>query len=61
MRYFIYHLRWQLSALVMFPVIYFLKQWIDSEFIRLCLGQAFGAVLFYMVDKRIFKPKENES
>ena len=60
MQYFIYHLRWQLSSFVMFPIMWFFKNWVNDEFIRLSLGQLFGAVIFYMIDKRIFHLKEKK-
>lgn len=53
-RYLLYHLRWQASAVIMAPVMWALEAAIPSNLIRLILASAFGAAVFYMIDRRIF-------
>jgi len=53
-RYLIYHIRWQISAWVMLPLMIIL----ESNFplwANLMAGQFFGALVFWCVDKWIFK------
>lgn len=57
MRFFIYLLRWIISGIVMFPLMQLLAPYIDLWF-NLLLGQIFGAIVFYQIDKRIFKQNE---
>ncbi len=52
-RYGIYHLRWQLSAIVMMPIMLFLEAHLPL-WGNLMLGQFVGALIFWEVDKRIF-------
>jgi len=54
-KYFIYHLRWQISALVMMPLMAFLETRGLSIWANLMLGQFFGAIVFWKVDNYIFK------
>lgn len=54
-KYFIYHLRWQLSAWVMFPLMLFFESFSMPLWLNLMIGQFFGALVFWHVDKRIFK------
>ena len=52
--YLIYHLRWQISALIMMPVMMFLEEHLPL-YANLMLGQFVGAVVFWGIDKRIFR------
>ena len=54
MRFFIYLLRWIISGIVMYPVMQILAPYIPLWF-NLLVGQIFGAIIFYNIDKRIFK------
>ena len=53
-RYLIYHLRWQISAWIMLPVMICLELYLPL-WGNLMLGQLFGAFVFWGIDKRIFK------
>ena len=58
-KYLLYHLRWQISAVVMYPVMAFLQSLGLPLWANLSLGQMFGAIIFWKVDQWIFKhPKE---
>ena len=57
-QYLIYHFRWQVSAVVMFPVMGFLQMIGYPLIINLLIGQFFGAVVFYKIDDLIFKKEE---
>ena len=60
-KYLLYHLRWQVSAILMFPVMAFLQSLGLPLWVNLSLGQAFGAIVFWKIDKWIFKhPEEVE-
>jgi len=52
-QYGIYHLRWQISALVMMPIMIFLEAHLPL-WGNLMVGQFVGALIFWEVDKRIF-------
>jgi len=53
-RYLLYHLRWQVSAWVMMPLMLFLEKQGLPLWINLMIGQAFGACVFWFIDKWIF-------
>jgi hypothetical protein len=53
-QYLIYHLRWQISAFVMMPIMLYLESNLPL-WANLMVGQFIGAVIFFMIDKRIFK------
>jgi hypothetical protein len=53
-QYVIYHLRWQISAWVMFPIMTLLVSFLPL-WANLMVGQFFGAIIFWKVDKLIFK------
>ena len=53
-RYIIYHIRWQLSALIMFPLMSFLDQYLPL-WLNLMIGQCFGACVFWFIDSWIFR------
>jgi hypothetical protein len=68
-RYIVYHLRWQLSAVVMMPVMYSLYAFQLPLWATLMLSQFFGALIFWYIDLLIFtntrsssksKPREDE-
>ena len=58
-RYLIYHLRWQVSAWVMLPIMLFLEKHLPL-WLNLMVGQAFGACIFWFVDKWIFTGNNHE-
>jgi len=53
-RYFVYHLRWQVSAIVMMPVMYSLNSFKLPLWVTLMLSQFFGALIFWYIDLFIF-------
>jgi len=53
-RYALYHLRWQVSAWVMLPVMAILES-ILPLWSNLMVGQFFGALTFWWVDRFIFR------
>jgi len=53
-RYIIYHIRWQLSAWLMLPIMTILESSLPL-WINLMIGQCFGAIIFWTIDKWIFK------
>lgn len=57
-RYLLYHLRWQASTVVMYPVMLLLSSLLPGIFWKLVTANAVGAAVFYIVDKRIFKEVE---
>jgi cytosine/uracil/thiamine/allantoin permease len=57
-RYFVYHLRWQISAWVMMPVMYTLSNL--ELWQSFCISQFFGAIMFWYIDKAIFKNERKD-
>lgn len=56
MRFLLYIARWQLSALIMMPLMFVLGTYFGlSVVITLPIGQLFGAFVFWEIDKWIFK------
>ena len=60
-QYFIYHIRWQISAVVMFPIMSFLTAQGYPLWATLSIGQFFGALIFFKIDKLIFEIKKKEN
>jgi hypothetical protein len=58
-RYLIYHLRWQVSAIVMMPILYLLDYLNLALWLSLMLSQCFGAFIFWYVDLFIFTGTRN--
>ena len=56
-QYFVYHLRWQLSAFVMMPFMIGLESMGLPLWQNLMIGQFIGAVIFFKLDQYIFKEK----
>ena len=52
--YLVYHLRWQVSAWVMLPVMLLLEAFLPL-WTNLMIGQFFGAIVFWLIDKKIFE------
>jgi len=52
-KYLIYLLRWQISGIVMMPVLMLTKNL--GTVIGVIIAQLIGAIIFWFVDKRIFK------
>jgi hypothetical protein len=57
--YGIYLVRWLLSALIMLPVMMFLES-ILPLWANLIVGQIFGSIIFFKIDKWIFSDDEVE-
>ncbi|MBD3884239.1 hypothetical protein IFO70_21080 [Phormidium tenue FACHB-886] len=53
-QYLIYHLRWQVSAIVMMPVLYWLDRLNLALWASLMFSQCFGAFIFWYIDLFIF-------
>ncbi len=54
----IYWVRWMISALVMMPFM-LLFEWLHvSLWLNLLLGQSIGALIFFKIDKFIFRSKD---
>jgi len=53
-QYGIYHLRWQISALVMMLPMIFLQAIGLPLWLNLMVGQFIGALIFFEIDRRIF-------
>lgn len=53
-RWLVYVLRWQASAVVMAPFMWALEPY-ASPTVALFVCQFVGAVIFYGIDRRIFK------
>jgi len=51
----IYWGRWMLSALVMFPFMFLFNFLAIPLWLNLLLGQSIGAIIFFKIDKWIFK------
>lgn len=56
-KYLLYLLRWQLSTPILALILYLLH---TNELIETIIANLIGGIIFYWVDKRIFKEKENE-
>ena len=54
MRFTLYLLRWILSGIVMYPLMQYLAPYIPL-WLNLLAGQVFGAIVFYGIDKKIFR------
>ena len=52
-KYLVYLLRWQISGIVMMPVLMFTKNL--GTVIGVIMAQLIGAVIFWHIDKKIFK------
>jgi len=52
-QFFIYFIRWQISAWIMLPLMLLLES-IFPLWLNLMVGQAFGALIFWEIDKWIF-------
>ena len=52
-KYLVYHLRWQISGIVMMPVLMLTKNL--GTVIGVILAQLIGAAIFWYIDKKIFK------
>ncbi|WP_104748916.1 hypothetical protein [Helicobacter cetorum] len=56
--FFIYWLRWMLSAVVMLPFMEVFHYFNFPLWLNLFLGQTIGALIFFKLDKLIFSKKE---
>ena len=55
-KYLLYHLRWQISGIAMLPIMVIMNKY--PLYISIPVAQLIGAVLFWMIDKWIFKNEE---
>jgi len=58
MQFIIYLIRWIISAFVMMPVLFILKD--TNKYYSLLIAQIVGALIFYNIDKRIFRDEVSE-
>lgn len=58
--FIIYWGRWMFSAIVMLPFMILFEVFQIPLWLNLLLGQTIGSVIFFKIDKRIFKGKEAE-
>ena len=59
-KYFLYHLRWQISAWVMLPFMYLFQFLNFPLWLNLMAGQFIGAIIFWKIDHWIFKEKKDK-
>jgi hypothetical protein len=59
-QFFIYLLRWILSAFVMMIPLWALQPRISNDYVKLILAQIFGAFMFFKIDEVIFSPQRNK-
>lgn len=59
-KYFIYHLRWQFSGVVMLPFMALLEAHLPL-WQNLAVGSFAGAMVFWFIDKKIFKEKKENN
>jgi hypothetical protein len=58
MKYFKYHIRWQISTVVMLVIMWPLEHWFNLPvWINLPIGQCCGAFIFWPIDNWILKGK----
>lgn len=55
--YILYHARWQLSAIVMLPFMMIFQLMGIPLWLNLPLGQFIGALIFWVVDSKLFEFK----
>ena len=56
----IYWMRWMASAVIMLPFMLMFEALGVGLIVNLILGQSVGAVIFFKIDKWIFKDKEKK-
>ena len=56
----LYYFRWILSGVAMLPLMLYLEKAGFNLILNLFIGQSFGALIFYNIDKRIFREDNNE-
>jgi len=59
-KYLRYHIRWQLSTIVMLAVMWPLEQAGLPLLVNLPIGQFFGALIFWPIDNWILNPKKEK-
>jgi hypothetical protein len=60
MKFILYLLRWQISAVVTMPAMWFLKTYMDlGLYWNLMAISVFGGVIFFWVDRKIFSNEES--
>ena len=53
-QYGIYHLRWQISGIIMYPALGILATYNMPLWLSVMVAQFIGAIVFFEIDKRIF-------
>jgi hypothetical protein len=56
----IYWLRWMASAVVMLPFMMLFEYYALPLWLNLFLGQSIGSIIFFKIDKWIFRGKESK-
>ena len=59
-QFWVYFTRWQISAWVMLPLMMILEIHFPL-WLNLMIGQAFGALIFWEIDKFIFKKHKKDN
>ena len=54
-QYLLYHLRWQISGIIMYPVLGILQSFGLPLWFGVVMAQFVGALIFWFIDKWIFK------
>lgn len=54
-KYILYLIRWQLSTPILALILYILN---TNEIVETIIANLIGGIIFYWVDKKIFKEKE---
>lgn len=60
-KFWIYQLRWQISAVIMFLPMLWLTSLGFPLWITLSIGQLFGALVFWKIDLMIFKGHKTDN
>lgn len=56
--YIKYHIRWQMGFVIFSPCMYLFNYWHIDTWVSIILMQFVGAIIFWPLDKYIFKKKE---
>ena len=57
-KFLLYLLRWQLSTPILALVLFFMKDW--NYFIATIVANLIGGIIFFWIDKMIFKEKKDD-
>ena len=56
-RYLEYHARWQVSGVIMIPLMYLIKYLGFTLYMNIIIAQFVGAIVFWKIDKWLFEHK----